>query len=595
MNAYDKQYSPSKIRLYVVYAIAFALFSVAAGRLFYLTVLDKEFLQNQGEMRAVRTESIPATRGMILDRNGEPLAVSTPTWTVIANPRDLWGLAEDPENLSKPASERKTPEKEIARLAEAMGVGSALLKERFEINRNKGFMYLKRQVPPHEAEAILDAKVVGVTKIKEYKRFYPAGEVTAQVVGFTNIDDKGQEGLELAYDQALQGTPGKISYMKDLKGNIIRTLGQEVPERAGENIELSIDMRLQYLAYRELKAVVTEQRATSASAVILDVRTGEVLAMVNQPSFNPNDRSDLEPEELRNRAVIDLFEPGSTMKPFSITAALRSGQYSTESVIDTNPGYMKFGRYTIRDFRNYGKINLETVLVKSSNVGTSHIALSLPQDTIWNMFYELGIGSPGGLGFPGEATGKLPMHPKWHPSEIATLSYGYGLSLSTLQLAQAYMTLANHGYKVPVTIFKQDIPPQGEQIVPANIAQDVVKMLQAVVTEGSGKKAQIPGYNVAGKTGTVHKVGVGGYEYDQYISLFAGMAPATNPRLAMVVMVNDPKGRQYYGGEVSAPVFSRVMEGALTTLNVPPDRPEGLREVRLDDTAKTPYRIVQGN
>ncbi|MEC8483011.1 MAG: penicillin-binding protein 2, partial [Pseudomonadota bacterium] len=243
MNAYDKQYSPSKIRLYVVYAIAFALFSVAAGRLFYLTVLDKEFLQNQGEMRAVRTESIPATRGMILDRNGEPLAVSTPTWTVIANPRDLWGLAEDPENLSKPASERKTPEKEIARLAEAMGVGSALLKERFEINRNKGFMYLKRQVPPHEAEAILDAKVVGVTKIKEYKRFYPAGEVTAQVVGFTNIDDKGQEGLELAYDQALQGTPGKISYMKDLKGNIIRTLGQEVPERAGENIELSIDMR----------------------------------------------------------------------------------------------------------------------------------------------------------------------------------------------------------------------------------------------------------------------------------------------------------------------------------------------------------------
>ncbi|MAF15741.1 MAG: cell division protein [Marinomonas sp.] len=595
MNADDKQYSPSKIRLYVVYAIAFALFSVAAGRLFYLTVLDKEFLQNQGEMRAVRTESIPATRGMILDRNGEPLAVSTPTWTVIANPRDLWGLAEDPENLSKPASERKTPEKEIARLAEAMGVGSALLKERFEINRNKGFMYLKRQVPPHEAEAILDAKVVGVTKIKEYKRFYPAGEVTAQVVGFTNIDDKGQEGLELAYDQALQGTPGKISYMKDLKGNIIRTLGQEVPERAGENIELSIDMRLQYLAYRELKAVVTEQRATSASAVILDVRTGEVLAMVNQPSFNPNDRSDLEPEELRNRAVIDLFEPGSTMKPFSITAALRSGQYSTESVIDTSPGYMKFGRYTIRDFRNYGKINLETVLVKSSNVGTSHIALSLPQDTIWNMFYELGIGSPVGLGFPGEATGKLPMHPKWHPSEIATLSYGYGLSLSTLQLAQAYMTLANHGYKVPVTIFKQDIPPQGEQIVPANIAQDVVKMLQAVVTEGSGKKAQIPGYNVAGKTGTVHKVGVGGYEYDQYISLFAGMAPATNPRLAMVVMVNDPKGRQYYGGEVSAPVFSRVMEGALTTLNVPPDRPEGLREVRLDDTAKTPYRIVQGN
>lgn len=595
MNENERSFSPSRWRLYLVYGIAFLLFSVAAGRLFYLTVLDKEFLQNQGEMRAVRTESIPATRGMILDRNGEPLAVSTPTWTVIANPRDLWGLAEDPENLSKPLGERKTPEQEIARLAEAMGVGSALLKERFEINRNKGFMYLKRQIPPHEAEAILDSDVVGVTKIKEYKRFYPAGEVTSQVVGFTNIDDKGQEGIELAYDQALQGKPGKFSYMKDLKGNIIRTLGQEVPEQAGENIELSIDMRLQYMAYRELKAVVTEQRASSASAVILDVRTGEVLAMVNQPSFNPNDRSDLEPEELRNRAVIDLFEPGSTMKPFSVTAALRSGQYNTESIIDTSPGYMRFGRYTIRDFRNYGKIDLETVLVKSSNVGTSHIALSLPQDTIWNMFYELGIGSPVGLGFPGETTGKLPMHPKWHPSEIATLSYGYGLAVSTLQLAQAYMVLANHGYKVPVTIFKQDIPPQGEQVIPANIAQDVVHMLQSVVTKGSGKKAQIPGYNVAGKTGTVHKVGAGGYEYDQYISLFAGMVPATNPRLAMVVMVNDPKGRKYYGGEVSAPVFSRVMEGALTTLNIPPDRPEGLREVRLEETDKAPYRIVQGN
>lgn len=595
MNTNERSFSPSRWRLYLVYGIAFLLFSVAAGRLFYLTVLDKEFLQNQGEMRAVRNESIPATRGMILDRNGEPLAVSTPTWTVIANPRDLWALSEDSENLSKPLGERKTPEQEIARLAEAMGVGSALLKERFEINRNKGFMYLKRQIPPHEAEAILDAGVVGVSKIKEYKRFYPAGEVTAQVVGFTNIDDKGQEGIELAYDQALQGQPGKFSYMKDLKGNIIRTLGQEVPEQAGENIELSIDMRLQYMAYRELKAVVTEQRASSASAVILDVRTGEILAMVNQPSFNPNDRSDLEPEELRNRAVIDLFEPGSTMKPFSITAALRSGQYNTESIIDTNPGYLRFGRYTIRDFRNYGEIDLETVLVKSSNVGTSRIALSLPQDTIWNMFYELGIGSPVGLGFPGETTGKLPMHPKWHPSEIATLSYGYGLAVSTLQLAQAYMVLANHGYKVPVTIFKQDIPPQGEQIIPANIAQDVVNMLQSVVTKGSGKKAQIPGYNVAGKTGTVHKVGAGGYEYDQYISLFAGMVPASNPRLAMVVMVNDPKGRKYYGGEVSAPVFSRVMEGALTTLNIPPDRPEGLREVRLEETDRTPYRVVQGN
>lgn len=592
MSTKDINNQPTKWRLYLVYFLAFVLFSVAAGRLFYLTVLDKEFLQNQGEMRAVRTESIPATRGMILDRNGEPLAVSTPTWTVIANPRALWALDTVPAGALDPSKERKTAEKEISRLAEAMGVGRAWLEERFEVNRDKGFMYLKRQIPPHEAEAIIDAGVVGVSKIKEYKRFYPAGEVAAQVVGFTNIDDKGQEGIELAYDQALQGKPGKLSYVKDLKGNIISLLGQEVPEQAGENIELSIDMRLQYLAYRELKAAVTEQRATSASAVILDVRTGEILAMVNQPSYNPNDRSDLEYDQLRNRAVIDLFEPGSTMKPFSVTAAMRSGQYTTESIIDTSPGYIRFGRYTIRDLGNYGKIDLEKLLVKSSNVATSKIALSLPQDTIWNMFYELGIGAPVGIGFPGEATGVLPMHPKWHPSEIATLSYGYGLSVSTLQLAQAYMVLANHGYKVPVTIFKQDLPPDGEQVVPANIARDVVGMLQQVVLQGA-KKAQIPGYNVAGKTGTVHKVGASGYQYDQYISLFAGVVPATDPRLAMVVMVNDPKGQEYYGGEVSAPVFSRVMEGALTALNIPPDRPEGLREVRLE--TKTPYRIVQGN
>ncbi len=592
MSTNEINNQPTKWRIYLVYFLAFVLFSVAAGRLFYLTVLDKEFLKNQGEIRAVRTESIPATRGMILDRNGEPLAVSTPTWTVIANPRSLWALDTVPAGALDPTKERKTAKQEIARLAEAMGVGRAWLEERFETNRNKGFMYLKRQIPPHEAQAILEAGVVGVSKIKEYKRFYPAGEVAAQVVGFTNIDDKGQEGIELAYDKALQGKPGKLSYVKDLKGNIISVLGQEVPERAGENIELSIDMRLQYLAYRELKAAVTEQRATSASAVILDVRTGEILAMVNQPSYNPNDRSDLEYDQLRNRAVIDLFEPGSTMKPFSVTAAMRSGQYTTESIIDTSPGYIRFGRYTIRDLGNYGKINLEKLLVKSSNVATSKIALSLPQDTIWNMFYELGIGTPVGIGFPGEATGVLPMHPKWHPSEIATLSYGYGLSVSTLQLAQAYMVLANGGYKVPVTIFKQDLPPDGEQVVPANIAHDVVGMLQQVVAQGA-KKAQIPGYNVAGKTGTVHKVGASGYQYDQYVSLFAGVVPATDPRLAMVVMVNDPKGQEYYGGEVSAPVFSRVMEGALTVLNIPPDRPEGLREVRLE--TKTPYRIVQGN
>lgn len=586
MNIENRVHTPGKWRFRFVYGIALLLFLVAGGRLFYLTVVDKAFLQNQGEIRAVRTESIPATRGMILDRRGEPLAVSTPTWTIIANPKALWKIQRDPSlNIG--------PEEEIKRLAGVMGVGRAWLQERFEANKSRSFMYLKRQIPPNEADAIMAANVIGVSKTKEYKRYYPAAEVASHVVGFTNIDDKGQEGIELAYDQALEGQPGRRSYVKDLRGNIIRGVGVDEAEHPGENIELSIDLRLQYLAYRELKAAVTEHRATSASAVILDVKTGEILAMVNQPSYNPNDRSKLEYEELRNRAVIDLFEPGSTMKPFTISAALMSGQYTTETTIDTSPGYLRFGRFTIRDAANYGVIDFERLLLKSSNVGASKIALSLPQDAIWNMDYELGIGSQVGIGFPGEVSGVLPSHPKWHPSEIATLAYGYGLSVSTLQLAQAYMTLANGGYRVPVTIFKQDVPADGKQVIPHKIAQDVIKMMEGVVQRGSGKAAQIPGYRVAGKTGTVHKVGSKGYEYDQYIALFAGVAPASNPRLAMVVMINDPKGREYYGGEVAAPVFSRVMEGALTTLNIYPDLPEGLREVRLE-TKKVPYQVVQG-
>ncbi|TPE51982.1 penicillin-binding protein 2 [Maribrevibacterium harenarium] len=580
----ESSYRPESGRLKWVYGIAIVLFAIAASRLFYLAIVEKDFLKNQGEMRAVRTDSIPATRGMILDRRGEPLAVSTPTWTIIANPKALWAL--------DPTKDETTPEAEITRLAQVMGVGRAWLQERFETNRSRSFMYLRRQIPPHEAEQIMAAKVVGVTKTKEYKRFYPAGEVAAHVVGFTNIDDQGQEGFELAYEPRLKGQPGELTYLKDLKGNVIRTFGNEKPEQPGTNINLSIDMRLQYLAYRELKAAVTEHRATSASAVILDVHTGEVLAMVNQPSYNPNDRSTIEYEQLRNRAVIDLFEPGSTMKPFTISAALASGQYNTESVIDTSPGYLRFGRRTIRDSGNYGEINLETVLVKSSNVATSKIALSLPQDSVWNLYYELGFGRTTPVSFPGEVGGVLPIHPKWHPAEIATLSYGYGLSATTLQLAQAYAVLANYGYKVPVTLLKQDVAGDGEQVIPRNVAKNVVEMMEAVVKSGSGKAAQIPGYRVAGKTGTVHKVGANGYEYDQYIALFAGIAPASDPRLAMVVMVNDPKGREYYGGEVAAPVFSRVMEGALTTLNVPPDLPEGLREVRLDK--KVPYRVVQG-
>lgn len=574
-------YRPAQWRFFFVYFIAIVLFVVIAGRLFYLTVLDSAFLQNQGEMRAVRTELTPATRGMILDRRGEPLAVSTPTWTLVANPKSLWSMTKEENG--------RTPEEEIDRLAKVLGEGSASLLKKFEQKRNSSFMYLKRQIPPHFAEEVMREKIVGVSSMKEYKRFYPAGEVAAHVVGFTDIDDVGQEGLELSYDKPLTGKPGKRQYVKDLSGNIIYEIGQEEHARPGENIELSIDLRLQYLAYRELKAAVTEHRATSASAVILDVKTGEILAMVNQPSYNPNDRSVIDYDQMRNRAVIDLFEPGSTMKPFTISAALMSGQYTTESKVETSPGFLRFGNQTIRDARNYGELDLESILVHSSNIGASKIALSLPKDAVWNLDYKLGIGSLVGIGFPGESSGNLPTHPKWHPAEVATLSYGYGLSVSTLQLAHAYATLANHGYKIPVSIFKQDMTPEGEQVIPADVADNVVHMMRAVV-DRAVPAAKVPGYVIAGKTGTVHKVGTEGYEYDQYISLFAGVAPASDPRLAMVVMVNDPKGREYYGGEVAAPVFSRVMTSALSTLNVSPDLPEGLREVKLE--RKVPYRVV---
>lgn len=564
---------PAKWRSYFIYLITALLFAVIAGRLFYLTVLDSAFLQNQGEKRAMRVESIPATRGMIFDRRGEPLAVSTPTWTLVANPKRLWALDSAEDGSSANA--------EIDRLADLLGEGRASLRKKFEQKRHSSFMYLKRQISPQVAAEVIDAKVAGVSRVKEYKRFYPAGEVAAHVVGFTNIDDEGQEGLELSYDKALTGKVGKRSYVKDLSGNIIYEIAQKEHAKPGTNIELSIDLRLQYLAYRELKAAVTEHRATSASAVILDVKTGEILAMVNQPSYNPNDRSVIDYDQIRNRAVIDLFEPGSTMKPFTLSAALASGQYTTESVIDTSPGRLRFGSQTIRDSRNHGEIDLETLLVKSSNVGASKIALSLPKDAVWNLYYKLGIGSLVGIGFPGELSGNLPTHPKWHPAEIATLSYGYGLSVSTLQLAQAYAALANHGYKVPVTIFKQDITPDGEQVIPYEVADDVLKMMTSVVNH-SASAAKVPGYVIAGKTGTVHKVGSEGYEYDQYVSLFAGVAPATDPRLAMVVMVNDPKGREYYGSEVSAPVFSRVMTSAMALMNISPDLPEGLRQVKLE-------------
>ncbi len=513
-----------------------------------------EFLQGQGMARTLRTESIPAYRGVITDRRGEPLAVSTPVVTLWANPQLV--------NIESPA---------LKELAAALSISLEELKQRLVRYAGKEFMYLARQLTPEQAEDVLKLEIPGIYGKGEYKRFYPAGEVAAQLVGFTNIDDHGQEGMELAYDEVLTGVPGAKQVLKDLKGRVIKELGLIRSEKAGENLSLSIDLRLQYTAYRELKAAVAQFKAASGSVVLLDVRTGEVLAMANQPSFNPNDRGQLNSDALRNRAVTDLVEPGSTMKPLTVLAALESGKYVPETMIDTNPGYIRVGRKTFYDHRNYGVIDLTGLLMKSSQVGTTKIALSLEPEHIREMFSRVGLGESPGTGFPGESPGSLPEHRRWRPVERANFAFGLGLSASALQIAQAYAVLANDGVRRQVTLLKTDEIPEGETVADANHVARVREMMASVTRAGgTATRAAIPSYEVAGKTGTVHKVGKNGYEKNRYVGLFAGMVPADNPRLVAVVIINDPRGGKYFGGEVAAPVFSNVVADALRMLKIPP-------------------------
>ena len=513
-----------------------------------------EFLQGQGMARTLRTESIPAYRGVITDRRGEPLAVSTPVVTLWANPQLV--------NVESPA---------LKELAKTLAISHGELKQRLIRYAGKEFMYLERQLTPEQAEEALRLEIPGIYGQGEYKRFYPAGEVTSQLVGFTNIDDHGQEGMELAYDEWLTGVPGAKQVLKDLKGRVIKELGLLRSEKAGENLALSIDLRLQYTAYRELKEAVNKFQAASGSVVLLDVRTGEVLAMANQPSFNPNDRGQLNSDALRNRAVTDLVEPGSTMKPLTVLAALESGKYVPETVIDTNPGYIRVGRKTFYDHRNYGVIDLTTLLMKSSQVGTTKIALDLEPEHIREMFARVGIGESPGTGFPGETPGSLPDHRRWRPVERANFAFGHGLSASALQIAQAYAVLANNGIKKPVTLLKTEAVPEGVQVVDAELVAKLRTMMTSVTgSGGTATRAAIPAYEVAGKTGTVHKVGKNGYEKNRYVGMFAGMVPADNPRLVAVVVINDPKGGKYFGGEVAAPVFGNVVADALRMLKVPP-------------------------
>ena len=543
-------------RMRWVWLILFIAASVVAWRLVQLNLTERSFLMRQGDARMVREVPIPAHRGMILDRRGEPLAVSAPVVSLWANPQVL---GEDIEQAKQ--------------VAQSLGLPEVEFLDRLARLKNKEFMYLKRSVNPVEAEAVLGNKWNGVHGVQEFQRYYPAAEVATHLVGFNNIDDQGQEGMELAYESWLQGTSGKKVVQKDRTGRTVKDLQLLSSAQPGKDLTLSIDLRMQYVAYRELKAVVQQHKASSGSAVVLDVQTGEILAMVNQPAYNPNNRSVMSIDSLRNRALTDVLEPGSTMKPVTIAAALMSGQYDLGSEIDTSPGFIKVKRKTIRDHRNYGVLDLTGIITKSSNVGITKLVLSLPENSVRETFYSFGLGQATASGFPGESTGVLPSYAKWNPINLATMAYGYGIAVTPVQLAQAYAVFASYGLKRPISLLKQEQVPEAERVMPERVAKQVIAMLETVIQKGgTGTRASVPSYRVAGKTGTVHKPSKdGGYEDDVYAAVFAGMAPASKPRLVCVVIVDNPKGEQYYGGEVAAPVFSRIMAESLRLLNVAPD------------------------
>lgn len=561
-----KQQQLPKWRFTVVLVLLAALLSLLVGRVLALQVLDTErgsdFLQGQGDARSVRTEHIPAYRGVITDRSGEPLAVSTPVASIWINPRHL---TEDKQQLQQ--------------LAAAVGIPYRQLQNKIEDNQRRQFVYLRRHLSPQDAEKVVALGLPGVNLQREYKRYYPAGEVASHIVGFTNIDDQGQEGMELAYENWLRGEAGSKRVLKDLRGNIFRDIDQGKAAHSGKDLTLSIDMRLQYMAYRELKAAMSRVDAKSGSVVMLDSHTGEVLAMVNQPSYNPNNRRELKPASLRNRAMTDVFEPGSTVKPFTVVAALETGRFRSDTVIDTHPGYLRVGKKTLLDPVNYGAIDIATILAKSSQVGISKLALELDEQSVWEVFSRFGLGASTGSGFPGESPGVLPGRPTWRDIERVNFAFGYGLAVTPLQLAQAYSVFASGGVLRPATLLRQDEVVEGEQIIEPEIANKMLTMLRSVTQEGgTATRAQLTTYSVAGKTGTVHKIGeTGGYADDRYMAVFAGMAPATKPRIVTVVMIDEPNLDRYHGGESAAPVFARVVSDAMRILDVKPDKalPEG--------------------
>ncbi|GLO44925.1 peptidoglycan glycosyltransferase [Pseudomonas putida] len=546
-------------RFRVVIGLLALMVGAICWRIIDLQVVDRDFLKGQGDARSLRHIPIPAHRGLITDRNGEPLAVSTPVTTLWANPKEMQ------------ASKDRWPQ-----LAAALGQNPQQLTERLTQQASKEFIYLVRGLTPEQGQHVLDLKVPGVYGLEEFRRFYPAGDVTAHMVGFTDLDDHGREGVELAYDEWLAGVPGKRQVIKDRRGRLIKDIQVTKNAKAGKTLALSIDLRLQYLATRELRNAIAEQDAKAGSLVIMDVKTGEVLAMVNQPTYNPNNRRSMFPAAMRNRAIIDVFEPGSTVKPISMSAALQSGRWKPTDKVEVYPGSLQIGRYTIKDVsKSEGPIlDLTGILINSSNVGMSKIAFDIGGEAIYRVMSQVGLGQYTGLGFPGERVGNLPNHREWRKAETATLSYGYGVSVTALQLVHAYAALANDGKMVPLSILKVDKAPEAVQAIPKETAETVQGMLQQVIEAPRGVfRAQVPFYHVAGKSGTARKATVGskGYTENAYRSLFAGFGPMSDPRYAIVVVIDEPGKGGYFGGLVSAPVFSKVMSGTLRLMNVPPD------------------------
>lgn len=573
-------------RFYLMWAVVLMCFIALVGRAFYVQVINRDFLQNKANANILRTERLKAMRGVIYDRHGVPLAISTPVMKVVIDPRDYFDnkklfdeitaeLAKDPHNRKL---KRQLPDKNLNldELADAVGMDRTELKKKMNERPRSRYLVLQKEIPPQQAELIEKREFQGVYTEKNYKRYYPQPQPNAQIIGLTNSEGVGIEGLEMQLNKRLAGVDGEQQVVRDKKGNRVKDPEVVKEVESGENITLSIDSRLQYILYRELTAAGVANNARSASAIAVDVKTGEILAMTSWPSYNPNDKNGLANKDaMRNRGATDMFEPGSTMKPLTVAMALETGKYQPNTVVNTSPGSMRVGNHTIRDTHNYGQLTLAGIIQKSSNVGVAKIALSLPYSTLPTFLKRVGFGERSAVKFPGESSGMVLPPSKWNVSEVATMAYGYGINATVLQMVDAYAMLANHGVKVPLSLYKLEEPPKGQQMIDPKIADQVLLMMEAVTLPGgTARQANIPGYRVAGKTGTAHKLRADrkGYSEKEYRALFSGVAPVSDPRLAIFVVVENPQG-QYYGGLVAAPVFARVMQESLRLMNVPLDKP----------------------